>query len=90
MIYQGVIRLNELTNEICFEISEMCKIDIGMVLKNSKKSFFDEPFNLTPELLVYFYFLIKNKYKLRLSKKELLDYAFLNIENLCRTIENNI
>lgn len=82
--------MKELIKEICFEVSKICKIDIDLVYKNKTQSFFDEPFYFTPEKLVYLYFYVKEKYKIVFSKQEMINYNFLNIESLCRSIEENI
>lgn len=79
-----------LTKEICTEIAEICKIDINIVLENKNQSFFDEPFYFTSELLLYLYFHIKEKYKIEFSSKDLVNYAFLNIESLTNLIQRNI
>ena len=81
--------MEELTKEVCIQISEIYKIDLNIVLQNKNKNFFTEPFYFTPELLLYLYFHIKKKHEIKFSTKELVDGTFLNIENICNAIQRN-
>lgn len=77
------MNLGKLKIKVCNDISKLFKKDIDIVLKNTDKSLFCEPFYLTPEELLYLYFYIKRNYSASLGKQKIMEGSFQTIDKIC-------
>ncbi|MBU5425174.1 hypothetical protein KQI41_02015 [Tissierella pigra] len=74
--------MEELKVRLCNDIAMFFKKDIDLVLRNTDKSLFSEPFYLTAEELLYLYFHIKKNYNSSLTEEEILKGSFQNINSI--------
>lgn len=81
---------NNILNELCINISDLYNLDIELIKANMSKSLLDEPFYWQSEKLLYLFFYLQDKYKIKFEKKDLLDYQFTSIENIAKVVNSHI
>ncbi|WP_353093574.1 hypothetical protein [Tissierella praeacuta] len=68
--------------KLCDDIARIYKKDINLVLKNTDKSLFCDPFYLTAEQVLYLYFHIKKNYNLSILEEKIIEGHFQSIDKI--------
>lgn len=74
--------MDELKVKLCDDIARIFKKNINVVIKNTNKSLFCEPFYLSVEELLYLYFHIKKNYNLLIKEDEIINGSFQKIDRI--------
>jgi hypothetical protein len=74
--------MDELKIYLCNDIASLFKKDINLVLENTDKSLFCDPFYLTTEEILYLYFQMKKNYNLEILEDKIIEGSFQSIDGI--------
>lgn len=73
--------------KVCKDIAKILKLEDDIVLENTNTTFFDKPYDITAEDLLYIYFHIKRNYCINLDDTKIKEGAFQSIDGICEIIK---
>lgn len=79
--------MDELKIKLCKDIAGFLKKDIDLVIQNTDKSLFCDPFYLTTEEILYLYFYIKKTYRASMIEEEIIEGSFKTIDRIYSLIQ---